>query len=349
VPWLRRLAWLTLAARAAPLLAAERFEIRFGEQLGLGDLRLVGARASRQVDFPWPMDWRPLAGAELRLRLERAPTLDGERSFLGISLNHGLLRTLRLEPGSNGVTDLVVPLAPEMIREENQLVIFAEQFSTAGAAEAAWTMVRSDSSLSIPFERTRVERSLADLPEPIVSRSSYEARHLTILLPVRPSRETAEATARVLASLTARVAPSPVILAFTPSLRNVSTPAVAVGTPTEQPALRELGDLGEGAAKAAPSTGIVALVPEAGPRAQPLLVVTGKEPAAVARRPSASSAWRGPRGADCCWCPQRPRRAPRRRGSGAVSFHRPMASRSTRRATRGPSWPSPPTCRGGCA
>jgi hypothetical protein len=74
-----------------------------------------------------------------------------------------------------------------------------------------------------------------------------------------------------------------VILAFTPSLRNVSTPAVAVGTPTEQPALRELGDLGEGAAKAAPSTGIVALVPEAGPRAQPLLVVTGKEPAAVSK------------------------------------------------------------------
>ena len=180
------LAWLALAA-ARPLPAAERFEIRFGEHLGLADLRLAGGRATRQVEFSWPMDWRPLSGAELRLRFEHSPALDGERSFLALTLNHGVLRSLRLDAHNAGPTDLVVPLAPEMLREENQLVISVEQFTTAGGADAEWTLVRSASLLSIPFERRRVERSLADLPEPILERHSFEPRRLTVLLPSRPS------------------------------------------------------------------------------------------------------------------------------------------------------------------
>ena len=277
------LAWLALIAAAPPLTAAERFEIRFGEQLGVGDLRLAGERATRQVEFPWPMDWRPQPGAELRLRFEHSPALDGERSFLAVTLNHGVLRSLRLEAHNAGPTELVVPLVPETLREENQLVISVEQFSTTGLAEAEWTIVRSASLLSIPFERRRVEYGLTDLPEPILRRRSFEPRRLTVLLPSRPSTATLEATARTLASLTSRVAPAPVTLAFAHSLRELETPAVAVGTPQEQPALRELGSLGEGAAEASPSTGMVALLPEAGPNLQPLLVVTGQEPVAVAK------------------------------------------------------------------
>jgi hypothetical protein len=282
VLWRLFLAWLALGASAHPLLAGERLEIRFGEHLGLDDLRLAGGRATRQVEFPWPMDWRPQPGAELRLRFEHSPALDGERSFLAVALNHGVLRSLRLDAQNAGPTDLVVPLGPEMLREENQLVISVEQFSAAGATVAEWTLVRSVSLLSIPFERRRVEASLTALPEPILRRRSYEPRRLTVLLPSRPSYATLEATARTLAGLTARVAPAPVTLAFARSLREVETPALAVGTPLEQPTLRELGSLGEGAAKAAASTGIVALLPEAGLNAQPLLAVTGKEPGAVA-------------------------------------------------------------------
>jgi hypothetical protein len=281
------LAWLALAA-ARPLPAAERFEIRFGEHLGLADLRLAGGRATRQVEFSWPIDWRPLSGAELRLRIEHSPALDGERSFLALTLNHGVLRSLRLDAHNAGPTDLVVPLAPEMLREENQLVISVEQFTTAGGADAEWTLVRSASLISIPFERRRVARSLADLPEPILERHSFEPRRLTVLLPSRPSQATLEATAGTLASLTARVAPARVTLAFARSLRELETPGVAVGTPREQPALRELGELGEGAAEAGPSTGVVALLLEAGPHAQPLLVVTGQEPDAVAKAAAAT-------------------------------------------------------------
>jgi hypothetical protein len=275
-------AWFVLVS-VPPLPAAERFEIRFGEHLGIGDLRLVGGRATRQVEFSWPMDWRPQPGAELRLRFEHSPALDGERSFLALALNHGVLRSLRLDAHNAGPSDLVVPLGPEMLREDNQLVISVEQFTTTGGGDALWTLVRSASLLSIPFERRRVERSLTDLPEPILSRRSFEPRRLTVLLPTRPSYATLEATAMTLASLTARVAPAPITLAFARSLQEVDTPVVAVGTPREQPALPDLGSLGDGAAEARPSTGIIALLLEAGPNAQPLLAVTGQEPEAVAK------------------------------------------------------------------
>jgi Bacterial cellulose synthase subunit len=314
VSWLRNSALLALTIAAAPLPASERFEIRFGEHLGLSDLRLVGTRASCQVQFAWPVEWSPQDGAELRLRLQQAPTLDPERSFLGVSLNHGLLRSIRLGPGTPDVTELVVPLAAEMIHEQNQLVVFAEQFSAKGTSDPSWSVVRSDSSITIPFERKHRERSLADLPQPILSKSSYEPRRLTVLLPTHPSRETLEATARLLASLAARVAPAPVSLSFAQALQDVSTPAVAVGTPLEQPSIRELGDLGKDAAPAAPTTGIVALVGEAGPKAQPLLVLTAKEPVGVSKAVLGLFALPRPKGTRLLLVPVAPPlRAPRPR------------------------------------
>jgi hypothetical protein len=202
---------------------------------------------------------------------------------MAVSLNHGVLRSIRLDAQNAGPTDLVVPLGPEILREDNQLVISVVQFKSEDGTEAEWTLVSSVSSLSIPFERRSVERSLADLPEPILKRRTFEPRRLTVLLPSQPSYATLEATARTLASLTARVAPAPVSLAFARALREVETPAVAVGMPSEQPELRDLRAPGEGATEGSSSAGILALYREAGPWAQPLLAVTGREPGALGK------------------------------------------------------------------
>jgi len=274
-------AWIALGVLAVPLLAAERVEVRFSEQLGVADIRLEGARATRLVEFPWPRDWSAQPGAELRLRFSHSATLDGERSFLAIALNHGVLRSLRLEPRSAEAGEVVVPLPPGTLREENQLVLSVVQFAAASTADEPWTLVSSASSLAIPFERRRVDWSLADLPEPLLRRRGYEPRRLTVLVPSQPSPATLEATARCLAGLAARVAPEPVRLAFARTLEEAETPAILVGTPREQPALRALGDLGAGTTNPPATTGIASLLPEAGPNRQPVLAVTGREPVAV--------------------------------------------------------------------
>lgn len=280
----------------APLSAAERLELRFGDQLGLSDIRLAGPRASRSIAFACDPDWKIQPGAELRLRLEHAPKLDGERSFLALKLNHGVLRSFRLDARNQGPVDVVVPLPPSMLQADNQLVVAVEQ-STPGAADPSWTLVRATSSLVIPYEPQRRDHGLAELPEPLLPRRSYEPRRLAVLLPVAPSLETLEATARTVANLVGRVAPAPVGLVFVRSLRDVDAPALAVGTPQEQPELQAVGIRAplrivkgeQGAALTAegkpldPSTGLVLLAPSAGPRAQPLLVVSGPSPAAVRR------------------------------------------------------------------
>ncbi len=303
---LRIVACLCLLVPADSVTAAERFVVRFSEHLDLSDLRLSGVRATRQVEFPWPPDWQPGPGAEFDLRLEHSPALDGERSFLWVVLNHGVLRSLRLDAGNVGPTEVRIAVAPEMLREENQLVISAEQFAIGASADAVWTLVRAESSLSIPFERRRIEWSLADLPEPILRRHGYDERRLTVLLPSRPSPATLEATARTLAGLAARVAPGRVTLAFARSLAELHTPAVAVGTPQEQPDLRELGVLRGDAAKAGPATGVLALAREVGPKAQPLLAVTGQEPAAVAKAALALFGPPAPKGRSLLLVPRAP-------------------------------------------
>jgi hypothetical protein len=281
VGWLRCLAWLALAAPSAPLPAQERLEILFGRHLGLPELRLAGPRAVGHVEFAWPPTFRAVEGGELRLRFEHSPALDGERSYMAVSLNHGVLRSLRLEARNAGPTELVVPLPPELLRADNQLVVSVEQFSTAGNVQAEWTVVKPESAIVVPFERTSPDTSLADLPEPILHRRSYEPRRLTILRPTRPSLVTLEATARGLAALTSRVAPEAVQLSFTRALHDSASPVLAVGTLREQPALAALREIAEASARADPTTGIVALVQQTGGTSQPLLALTGKEPGAV--------------------------------------------------------------------
>jgi hypothetical protein len=157
--------------------ATERIELRFSDG-SVADFRLEGSQATRLVEFPWPRDWSAQPGAELRLRFSHAANLDGERSFLAIALNHGALRSLRLEPRSAAAGEVVVPLPKDMLREENQLVLSVVQFAAAGTAGEPWTLVSSASSLAIPFERRRASWSLADLPEPLLWRRGYEPRRL---------------------------------------------------------------------------------------------------------------------------------------------------------------------------
>jgi hypothetical protein len=275
-------AWIVVALPATPLSASERIELRFSEQLGVSDFRLEGPQATRVVEFAWPREWNALAGAELRLRFSHAANLDGERSFLAVTLNHGVLRSLRLEPENAAAGEVVIPIPPDSLREENQLALSAVQFVAGPEAETRWTEVRADSSLSIPFERRRVAWSLVDLPDPLLRRHGYDSQRLTLLVPSQPSGETLEATARCLAGLAARVAPEPVRLVFARTLEEVETPLLVVGTAREQPQLKHLGGLGDGTSDASAATGIVALLPRAGPVAQPTLVLTGTQPAAVA-------------------------------------------------------------------
>jgi hypothetical protein len=119
------------------------------------------------------------------------------------------------------------------------------------------------------------------------------------------------------------------------TLEEAQAPAIVVGTPGEQEALRALGNLGAGTLSAPATTGVVSLLPEAGPNRQPVLVVTGQKPAAVGHAALGLFASSGERGRVRLVpaAPARAAPAPR----AWRFFIPPPRSRSTRPAIREPS------------
>ncbi len=285
---------------------AERFEIRFDDHLGLSALRLTGPRASRRLDFWCEREWKPVSGSELHLFVEHSPELDFERSFLSVTLNHGILRSLRLDHRNQALTEVVIPLPAAMLTESNEIVLMAEQ-SGASDLGSVWTVVHSRSYISIAYERTAVAWTLAELPEPLLLRRSYRPQKLTLLLPAGPSVTSLEATALAVANLTARVAPEPVGLAFVRSPAGAREPVLAVGTPRELPSLQNLGEflpleiqqtpegpvLAREGSLVAASEGVLVLLSADAGQAPPLLWLTGNSEQAVLK--AAKSLFRGER------------------------------------------------------
>lgn len=274
--------------------AGEMMEIGFSERLGLRDIQLKGQRVSRLVEFFYEPGTRPAPGSSLHLVFEHSPDLDGERSFLAVSLNHGALRSLRLDRRDGTSGELTIALPEGMLRPFNELVFAVEQ--AAPDEPRTWTRILARSSVSLAYERTSLAWTLADLPAPLLHRRSYGPRRLTILLPREPSPATVEAMALAVADLCRRVAPEPVSLAFVQALSQAASPVLAVGTPREQPELRGLRLAPQarvlpregGAAVVArdgrplsAGAGVVALVPQAAGGGQPLLAITGNAPVAV--------------------------------------------------------------------
>jgi hypothetical protein len=277
--------------RAGPESAAKatHLEIRFDDQLGLKDLKLEGGRASARVDFFCEPGTRPLPGSTLRLFVEASERLD-ERSYLSVWLNHGILRSLRLDPR---VRELEIPIPEGMLQPTNHLVLAVEQ--AAAEEEGLWTRILARSSISLVSERAPVGWSLDDLPSPLLHPRTHSARRLTVLVPSEPSPGTLESTALAIANLCQRVAPDAVSLAFVREVAQATSPLLIVGTPREQGGLHGL-DLppplrvmpaGSGVwlawrgERIQDSAGVVALVTETAPH--PVLLLTGNTPDAVAR------------------------------------------------------------------
>jgi hypothetical protein len=281
-------------ARGAPESAARatRLEIRLDEQLGLKDLELAGGRAAARVDFFCEPGTRPLPGSSLRLFVESSGGLD-ERSYLSVWLNHGILRSVRLDPRVPR-SELLIPIPDGMLRASNHLVLAVEQ--AAAREELLWTRVLARSSILLTSERAPVAWSLDDLPAPLLHAKTYGARRLTVVVPSDPSPLTLEATALAVANLSRRVAPEAISLAFVHDPARATSPLLMVGTSREQEGLRRLelppvlrvtpaangfalarrGELLED------STGVLALL--ADPTApEPMLLISGNTPEAVAR------------------------------------------------------------------
>jgi hypothetical protein len=253
--------------------------IRFGDDLGTGDVRLSGAGDSRRIAFACEAAWKIMPASQLHLLLEHSPQLDPDRSFLSVTLNGGIVRSLRLDETNQALTDIVIPLPPAMLRGSNELVLSAVQYGRSGTPDAeVWSLIRASSLVSLAYEGQQGGPSLDKLPLPLLDPASYRPHVLSVALPVQPSPETLEATALVVGFLAMRLAPRPLRLSFVRSAET-DRPLLAVGTPAEQPQLMDR--LKGSKVRLEPAVGMVGVAGGSG--VPPLLFVTGEAPSAVLR------------------------------------------------------------------
>jgi cellulose synthase operon protein B len=267
-------------AQAGP----SQYSIQFKSQLKIPeDLKLTGAMPSAAVRFTCETSWKPEAGSSLHLFISHSPNLDGGRSFLSISLNYGVLRSLRLDELNQATTEVVVPVPPEMLKPENEIVFSAEQFPASRSSGEIWTAIKTTSFINVEYEETRPMLDLRLLPSPLIDSRSYRPRQLSVLVPKAPSSQTLEATALLIANYAADVSDSVTVHAVE-SMEAASGPLLIIGTSDEQPI--RLLETRLGLKHQDPldvDEGLIFLAQRLGKTFSPTLVVTGNTPKAVSR------------------------------------------------------------------
>src|SRR5215831_5289502 len=178
-----------------------QYSIRFKDDLKIdNDLRLVAGHASATVRFDCEAAWKPVKGSELHLFIEHSHNLDSDRSFISITLNYGILRSLRLDDHNQGRTEIVIPLPPEILQRENHIVFGVDQFPERPDAGTIWTTIKADSFFVIHYDQQSPLLDLRLLPSPIVDPSSHRVQKLSVLMPTASSSETLEAASLIVAN-----------------------------------------------------------------------------------------------------------------------------------------------------
>ena len=265
---------MQISVRAAAAMSGQ-YSIRFKDDLKIpADLKLKYNQNSTRVRFNCESTWKPTGGA-LHLFIEHSPDLDGSRSFLSVTLNYGILRSLRLDESNARRTEVVIPLPAAMLRPENDLDFAVEQYSANRDSASVATTINPDSYIVVQFEQTKPALDLKYLPSPFVDPYSYRQNRISVVHPTRPTSETIEATALLIASLASRSV-EPIGVRTVRSIDEAVGSALMIGSPEEQPQLRTV-------ASALPSTiqegeGIIALTWGIGSGFTPILIVTATGP-----------------------------------------------------------------------
>ena len=246
-----------------------------------GDIRLAGRSASRTVTVNLGERWRPTKGS-LSLVIRHSPDIDPDRSFVSVTINYAILRSLRLDPETASGTAIVLSIPPALLKSENEIEFAVEQYARPGASQQVWTTVDARSFMEVEGVLRPAALEIAALPDSFVDLSSGQ-RAFSVLVPQAPASETLEATALLVATVARGLTSATVRIDTTRSSRS-STPLLIVGTPREQPIWAQLRrgllvpPLREG-------SGVIGLVE--GPAGQRILFATGDSPEAVHRAAAA--------------------------------------------------------------
>ena len=272
-----------MEAEDAPLVGAAGVrEITFGGDLNQSrDIMLQGITAIETVYFPLPQTWELTDDPVLQLRFDHSGSLVPDRSGLTVSLNGQAVASTPLSE-QNIVDGLVeVPLPRRVLKDFNDLRLEVVQHVGDECEDpfdpALWTRVRRDSSIVWNYRRQPANVDLGSFPLPFFDPQGYGPADVALAGASSLSGAQLEALG-VLGFALGRHADYRLVRVLPPVANPVDVDAhlLIVGTPSENPLVKQFIDRAPGAGE-----GVVALGRHPSDPSLGVLVVTGGDAAGL--------------------------------------------------------------------
>lgn len=279
----------------APAEPAGEYVLEFNRSPLVGNqLRLEGIYDETRLRFTRPRNW-DVESVKLLLRFRHSAALYATRSNLNVLVNDTSIGSVPLNLPQGEIGDVVLEIPVEILQDYNELIVATLQNNSPTCTQDAldpslWTEILPDSKLVFDFQPQPIALNFAQYPYPIFDDLSLTPNQVAYLQPETVDDAWLTTAAQFQVSMGRMADYRPLDARMTEDLESgLGERLIVIGTPSAQPALRELDlplDLENGqllddtGQPLPPDTGVLTLTttPEA---ERPVLVITGNSEAAV--------------------------------------------------------------------
>ncbi|MBD2088422.1 cellulose biosynthesis cyclic di-GMP-binding regulatory protein BcsB [Microcoleus sp. FACHB-1515] len=261
-------------------------------------LRLQGVYPQARIGFTRPRNWE-VKSAKALIRFQHSPTLLADRSVLMVRVNDTSVGSVPLNRPQSQIGQVLFNIPANLIQDYNEISLMAEQQTsdtcTNPADPTLWSEILPDSKITFDYQPQAIPLDFGSYPYPFFDDLNLDPNRITYLRPNAYSEAWLTATARHQAAIGRQADFRPLETRLITSLNqaDITDRLVVIGTPEEQPALRELnlpfrlqgGKVLEENGSALPDdVGVLMLTTtETADGNIPVLVATGNAPAGVTK------------------------------------------------------------------
>ena len=259
-------------------------------------LRLRSVYSEARLGFTRPRGWK-IKSAKALIRFQHSPALIAKYSNLTILVNDKSIGSVPLNRKQSEVGQTLFNIQAKDIGDFNELKIIAQQqnnekgCSNPGDA-TLWTEILPDSELQFEFQPQPIPLTFNRYPYPFFDNLKLDANRITYLVP-KFNEDWLTPASRFQAALGRIAEFRPIETRLIKTLKNVEwgESLIIIGTPTQQPALKELdlpfsiaqNQILDGSKNPLPEDVGVLILTTTLDGAVPLLVVTGNGPEGVTK------------------------------------------------------------------
>ena len=277
-------------------LPEDTYLLEFNRSPVVGNrLRLRGVYSETRLGFTRPRSWNPESvTAKAIIRFQHSPALIASRSSLTVRVNGRSVGSVPLNRQGSEVGNVVFGVPKGVIQDYNDLSIVAQQQNDPECSDpidpTLWTEILPDSKLEFTFKPQPLPLTFNRYPYPFFDELSLDANRITYLLP-KISEAWLTSAPRFQAALGRLANFRPVETRLVEDIDQVEwgERLVVIGTPADQPALKDLdlpfsvsgNQILDGNQLALPSDVGVLMLSTTLDGGVPVLVATGNGPEGV--------------------------------------------------------------------